>query len=44
MPLTAAGGWYAPSVQFIHQLTLGNEACRQLSNGCGQSSDAAVCS
>jgi hypothetical protein len=44
MPLTAVGGWYSPSVQFIHQLTLGNEACRhKLSNGGGHSSGVAVC-
>ena len=44
MPPTAEGGWYPPSIQFIRQCLLGNEACRhKLSNGRGQSSGAAVC-
>ena len=45
MPATAMGGWYPPSVQFIRQRSLGNEACsHKLSNGRGQSGGAGVCS
>jgi hypothetical protein len=44
MPSTAKGGRYPSSVQFIRQLTLGNEASRyKLPNGRGQNSGAEVC-
>jgi hypothetical protein len=43
MPITAVGGWNPPSVQFIPQRLLGNEACsHKLSNGRRQSSGAGV--
>jgi hypothetical protein len=45
MPPTATGARYPPSVQFIRQPTLGNEACRhKLSNDREQSKGAGVCS
>jgi hypothetical protein len=44
MPPPATGGRYPPSVQFIRQPTLGNEACRhKLPNGREQSQGAGVC-
>ncbi len=44
MPPTASDAQYPPSVQFIRQPTLGNEACRhKLSNGREQSKGAGVC-
>src|SRR6266851_4625458 len=44
MPPTANGAWYPPSVQFIRQRALGNEACRhKLPNGREQSKGAGVC-
>src|SRR5216683_6606130 len=44
MPPTANGARYPPSVQFIRQPTLGNEACRhKLSNGREQRKGAGVC-
>ena len=44
MPPTANGARYSPSVQFIGQATLRNEACRhKLPNGREQSKRVGVC-
>ena len=44
MPPPAAGSRYPPSVQFIRESTIGNEACRhKLPNGREQSKGAGVC-
>jgi hypothetical protein len=44
MPPTANGAQYSPSVQFIRQATLRNEACRhKLPNGREQSKRVGIC-